>query len=237
MSTPTTPAPAADSKATTPAAPAADANAAAPPTPPPGSASEQQKLPPPLVTSEGAPPPAGEKKDAAPPPSENDFTEWPKDFDEGVKGALSDLGKELATELKLDGAAKTTAMKALVKRWEAAAAESAKRAEEAFVQQAHAHTKQAAEHPAVKQLGGLDKARTLASTALNKLGSKGLNDVLASTGLAYHPEVLAFFAAVGKSLGEDSVAGGASSARPAPTQREQLAATYTHPTSKSMFTE
>lgn len=186
------------------------------------------------MTSEGAPP-AGEKKDAAPPPSESDFTEWPKDFDESVKGALSDLGKELATELKLDGAAKTTAMKALVKRWEAASAESAKRAEAAFIEQAHAYTKQAADHPAVKQLGGVDKARTLASTALNKLGSKGLNDVLASTGLAYHPEVLAFFAAVGKSLGEDSVAGGTSTTRPALTQREQLAATYTHPTSKSMF--
>lgn len=231
MSTPNVPAPAA------PAAPAVPAPAAPAPadTKAAPAAAESPKLPAPLVSSEGAAPAADPK--AAPAASENDFTEWPKDFDDNVKGTLSDLGKELATELKLDGAGKTSVMKALATRWESATADAAKRDEEAFVKQANEHTQQAAEHPDVKALGGVDKAKVMASTALQKLGNPKLNDLLARTGLAYHPEVLAFFAKVGKSLGEDSVAGGTSSTRSVPTQRQELEARYPHPTSKSMFTE
>lgn len=230
MSTPNVPAAPAAPAAPAPAAPApADTKTAAP------AAAEASKLPAPLVSSEGAAPAAGEN--AAPAASENDFTDWPKGFDDNVKGTLSDLGKELATELKLDGAGKTSVMKALAKRWESATADAAKRDEEAFVKQANEHTQQAAEHPDVKALGGVDKAKVMASTALQKLGNPKLNDLLARTGLAYHPEVLAFFAKVGKSLGEDSVAGGQSSTRSAPNQRQELEARYTHPTSKSMFTE
>lgn len=235
MSTPApTAAPAADTKAA-PAAAAqtAETKPAGQTAPPPSAKSEAAGLPPPLVTSEEAAPAEGTEK--APASSENVFTEWPEGFDETVKSALSDLGKELADTLKLDGTGKTAAMKSLVKRWETAQADAQKRAEEAFVAQAHAHTKAAESHEAVKQLGGIEKARTFATAALKKHGSPGLNDLLTQTGLAYHPEVLAFFAKVGRSFSEDSVAGGSSSASRESSELERIKATYTHPTSKSMF--
>lgn len=197
------------------------------------------KLPPPLVASEGAPPAEGTKpaEDAKPAESESVFTEWPEGLEENVKTALGELGKDLAKELELDGGKQTKAMKALVGKWQSAQAEAAKRAEQAFVDQAHAFTKAAADHQVVKKLGGLDKARTLAASALTAHGSKALSEVLAQSGLAYHPEVVAFFASVGAKLSEDSVAGATSQARSAPSREEQLRATYTHPTSRSMFKE
>lgn len=237
MTTPATaPAPAADAKATPApaagAAPSATETKQATGTQANSPAKGESKLPPPLVTSEGAPS-AGEKAPAS--ASESDFTEWPEGFDDTVKSTLSDLGKELAESLKLDGPGKKTALTSLVKRWQTAQANAQKQAEEAFVAQANAHVKAAESHEVVKQLGGIEKARTFASEALKKHGSKGLNDLLTQTGLAYHPEVLAFFAKVGRSFGEDSVAAGGNATKPALSERERLASIYTHPTSASMF--
>lgn len=224
MSTPT-PSATSQPSVETPAAATTPASAA-PAQPAEAPAQAELKLPPPLVASEGAAPTKEAGEAAA---SENDFTEWPEGLDGAAKASLDEFRKEL----KLDA----TGTKKMIERWQKAQEQAAEQAEKAFVQQANEFTKQAADHPTVKQLGGIDKARTLASAALAKHGNQGLNDVLAKTGMAYHPDVLAFFASVGARLSEDSVAGATSASRPAPTEAQRLRAIYSHPTSASMFKE
>lgn len=155
--------------------------------------------------------------------------ELPEGFDAKVGETL----KSLAGELGLDG----TKAKVLVERYVKAQADAQAQAEKNFEAQVQQYVAQAAEHAAVKELGGLDAARGLAAKALTKLGSAPLAEMLQASGLAYHPEVLAFFARVGGLMREGTVAGGAAPSTPAPSKVDQLKAFYSHPTSASMFQE
>lgn len=235
-----TPAPAAAGSAATPApAPAAAASTPAPAAPvetktdakatetkkdaPP--AKEKAKLPPPLVTKDAAP---AEKTEAAPPKELGFELDLPEGFDATAAGTL----RALAAELELD---KPKAQKIVQKYLQAAEAAEAAR-EEQFVAQANAYVKAAAEHEAVKGLGGLDRARTLASRALAKFDTGGeLGEALQASGLAYHPGVLLALARVGATLSEDTTRG--ATGAPPSAQKDPRFALYTHPTSRSMFKE
>lgn len=237
-----TPAPAASGSAATPApAPAAAASTPAPAAPvetktdakatetkkdaPP--AKEKAKLPPPLVAKDATP---AEKTPDAPPKELGFELDLPEGFDATAAGTL----KALAAELELD---KPKAQKIVEKYLKATEAAEAAR-EEQFIAQANAYVKAAAEHEAVKGLGGLDKARTLASRALAKFDTGGeLGEALQASGLAYHPGVLLALARVGATLSEDSARGATNAAQPAPSRTAQLKAIYNHPTSASMFQE
>lgn len=155
--------------------------------------------------------------------------ELPEGFDPAAGATL----KSLAGQLGLDG----SKAKVLLETYQKAQVAAQEKAEADFVAQAKAFTAQAAEHPVVKELGGVQKARVLAGKALSAFGSKGLSEALTASGLAYHPEVLAFVARIGAKLGDDSVAGGSSSAAAPTTQKAQLRALYNHPTSASMFSK
>ncbi len=156
------------------------------------------------------------------------------DLPEGFDADAASTLKALAGELGLDKARGGK----LVAAYQKAQAEAEKRAEAAFVAQAKQYVAQAEQHPVVKELGGVDKARALAGKALSVVGSKELGALLQASGLAYHPEVLALFARVGARLGDDSVRGaGNGTAAPKPTAEQQLRALYDHPTSRVLFKE
>lgn len=209
-----TPPPAAPPAATTPAeTKTTDTKATAP-----AKSATKEVLPEPLVSM------AEPSKAADPAGSE---VELPEGFDPAAGATL----KSLAGQLGLDG----SKAKVLIETYQKAQVAAQEKAEADFVAQAKAFTAQAAEHPVVKDLGGVQKARVLAGKALSAFGSKGLSEALTASGLAYHPEVLAAFARIGAKLGDDSVAGGSSSAAAPTSQRAQLKAIYNHPTSSSMF--
>lgn len=180
----------------------------------------KEALPEPLVSMAAEPPPAD-------PAASIEGFELPEGFDPVAGETL----KGLAGQLGLDGAK----AKVLLETYSRAQVAAQEKAEADFVAQAKAFTAQAAEHPVVKELGGVQKARVLAGKALSAFGSKGLSEALTASGLAYHPEVLAFVARIGAKLGDDSVAGGSSSAAAPTSQRAALKAIYNHPTSSSMF--
>lgn len=211
----TTPAPAAEVKATPAAAPAA---AAAKPEVK-ADAKAKDGLPEPLVKM-------GEPEAEVKPADAGDFA-----LPEGFDPATGETLKALAGQLGLDGAKS----KVLLETYQKAQTAAQEKAEADFVAQAKAYTAQAEEHPVVKELGGVQKARTLAGKALSKFGDAALNDALTASGLAYHPAVLAAFARIGAQLGEGTVTGG--QAAPAKSQRDPLLSLYTHPTSASMFKE
>ncbi len=217
-----TPAPAADVKAPAApaAAPAAETNVAATETK--TAAPEKAKLPDPLVTMQSEPAPAEPAKAI-------EGFELPEGFDPVAGETL----KGLAGQLGLDA----SKAKVLLETYSKAQVASQEKAEADFIAQANAMTAQAAEHPVVKELGGVTKARGLASKALNAFGSPALSEALTASGLAYHPEVLAFVARIGAKLGDDTVAGAASSGASVPSEKAQLKALYNHPTSASMFKE
>jgi len=221
MTTPaaTTPAPAASTPPPAATAPApVETKTAAPVETAKTAASQKEALPEPLVSM--AEP---EKTEASAGPE----IELPEGFDPAAGATL----KSLAGQLGLDG----SKAKVLLETYQKAQVAAQEKAEADFVAQAKAFTAQAAEHPVVKELGGVQKARVLAGKALSAFGSKGLSEALTASGLAYHPEVLAAFARIGAKLGDDSVAGGSSSAAAPTSQRAQLRALYNHPTSASMF--
>ena len=186
-------------------------------------APEKAKLPDPLVTMQTEPAPAEPAKAI-------EGFELPEGFDPVAGETL----KGLAGQLGLDA----TKAKILLETYSKAQVASQEKAEADFIAQANAMTAQAAEHPVVKELGGVTKARVFASKALNAFGSPALSEALTASGLAYHPEVLAFVARIGAKLGDDTVAGGAaSSGASVPSETAQLKALYNHPTSASMFKE
>lgn len=184
----------------------------------PKTAPEKAKLPDPLVTMQSEPAPAEPAKAI-------EGFELPEGFDPVAGETL----KGLAGQLGLDA----SKAKVLLETYSKAQVASQEKAEADFIAQANAMTAQAAEHPVVKELGGVTKARGFASKALNAFGSPALSEALTASGLAYHPEVLAFVARIGAKLGDDTVAGGAAAS--APSQRDPLLSLYNHPTSASMY--
>lgn len=225
MSTPdgTTPAPAPA------AAPAAAAGSPAPASAAAPAAASKPALPPPLVAPVPKDAPAdaqaGEKAPAAAAPVEVDFPEgFPEVAAASIKGLAADLGLDKAKAGKL------------VERYVEAQKQLDAQREESFAKQAHEYVAQAEKHQAVVALGGLDKARALAGKALTTFGSPAMGELLQATGLAYHPEVLAFFAGLGARLGEGSVSGAVGQpTAPALTPEQELREIYNHPTSASMW--
>jgi hypothetical protein len=156
------------------------------------------------------------------------------DLPEGFPEVAAGTIKTLAGELGLD---KAKAQK-LVERYAEAEKAAAAAREEAFVKQANEYVTQAEKHPAVVQLGGLEKARNLAGKALTTLGTPELGELLQSSGLAYHPEVLSFFAGLGKRLGEGGVAGTVGAPQsPKLNPQAELRSIYNHPTSQAMWAQ
>lgn len=253
MSKATTPASTpADGQAATPATPPASENVSTPPAPPADvKPTEKQDAKPadakPKDEAKGEKPAAKGKKalpsplvaapakDAAPAEGEKaaektvDYElDVPEGFDPGAAGTI----RALAAELELD---KPRAQK-IVDRFMKATAEAEEAREAAFVEQAEQYVKAAADHEAVKSLGGLDKARALASRALAKFDAGGeFGEALQASGLAYHPGVLVALARVGATLSEDTTRGAAGA--PPSAQKDPRFALYTHPTSRSMFKE
>jgi len=80
----------------------------------------------------------------------------------------------------------------------------------------------------MKELGA-DTAKTLAaaSKAIDKLGGEKLREVLNETGVGNHPEMVRFFANVGKKLSEDNFA------EPTNTKTGRFTDIYDHPDSKA----
>jgi hypothetical protein len=72
------------------------------------------------------------------------------------------------------------------------------------------------------EIGGERLPVVLASAkrAIDKYGTPALRDALQTSGLGNHPEIVRFFARVGKTLSEDTFAGGHGTP-PAPKQTEQ----------------
>lgn len=76
------------------------------------------------------------------------------------------------------------------------------------------HNERIAQHEAwaeetTKTLGReFDTTIHSARRAIERFGTPGLVEALAETGAGNHPEVVAFVAAIGKALGEDTIAGG-----------------------------
>lgn len=68
------------------------------------------------------------------------------------------------------------------------------------------------------EIGGAKLAETVtvAKKALEKFGTPGLVEVLESTGLGNHPEVIRFVAKIGRSVSEDALAGMSSGEAPNP---------------------
>lgn len=124
--------------------------------------------------------------------------EYKFDAPEGVELNQEDLGKftAIAKELKLPA----DAAKKFV---DLAAAREVARAE-AFAKQVSAW---ADEVKADKELGTPENLAA-AKRAIDELGTPALRDLLNSSGMGNHPEVVRFALAVGKALSEDKIVAG-----------------------------
>jgi len=95
--------------------------------------------------------------------------------------------------------------------------------------------KWAEEAKADKDLSGnFDQNIQVARRALDKFGNPGLRELLTSTGLGNHKDVIKFFASVGKLVSEDRLPGnGAAGGADEPSREDLLKQVY--PNSPGMF--
>lgn len=192
-----------------------------------------------------------EKKDAAPEPKKaegdggstlltGDADGKPQDKPEGDKTPAAPLSLKPPDGVKSDDPGFVKFVKyATEKKWSQEQAEGAlalyveaqnegqSKLRSAFAEQKKAWAESTKSDP---EVGGekLASSLTSAKRAIDKYGSKGLREMLDQSGLGNHPEVIRFFAKVGRSLSEDSFSGslGGRTPKETPSQESKLRQMY-----------